>query len=170
MLSASAVCHAPAFNESPQNDARSSAIVILLLLRRQAVAEAGICTTGSLSTAALFPLTGLPLKKCPPTTGRGCAAREIPDSSAVALSAPSKRGGQRDERSHTSSGTLALMWHPAILVLITPFDLGFRSFERNVLPVAVQKNMAVFSMKSMSGSGEPIVHGALLLRKHFPTP
>jgi predicted aldo/keto reductase-like oxidoreductase len=29
------------------------------------------------------------------------------------------------------------------------------------LPVAVQKGMAVFSMKSMSGSGEPIVHGAL---------
>jgi aryl-alcohol dehydrogenase-like predicted oxidoreductase len=44
---------------------------------------------------------------------------------------------------------------------INPFDPAFRSFERNVLPVAVQKNMAVFSMKSMSGSGEPIVHGAL---------
>jgi aryl-alcohol dehydrogenase-like predicted oxidoreductase len=44
---------------------------------------------------------------------------------------------------------------------INPFDPSFRSFERNVLPVAVQKGMAVFSMKSMGGSGEAIVHGAL---------
>jgi predicted aldo/keto reductase-like oxidoreductase len=44
---------------------------------------------------------------------------------------------------------------------INPFDPSFRSFEKNVLPVAVQKGMAVFSMKSMSGSGESIVHGAL---------
>ena len=44
---------------------------------------------------------------------------------------------------------------------INPFDPSFRSFEKNVLPVAVAKGMAVFSMKSMSGSGEPIVHGAL---------
>jgi aryl-alcohol dehydrogenase-like predicted oxidoreductase len=44
---------------------------------------------------------------------------------------------------------------------INAFDPSFRSFEREVLPVAVQKGMAVFSMKSMSGSGESIVHGAL---------
>jgi uncharacterized protein len=44
---------------------------------------------------------------------------------------------------------------------INPFDPSFRSFEREVLPVAVQKGMAVFSMKSMGGSGEPIVNGAL---------
>lgn len=44
---------------------------------------------------------------------------------------------------------------------INPFDPSFRSFEREVLPVAVQKGMAVFSMKSMGGSGEAIVHGAL---------
>jgi predicted aldo/keto reductase-like oxidoreductase len=44
---------------------------------------------------------------------------------------------------------------------INPFDPSYRSFERNVLPVAVQKGMAVFGMKSMSGSGESIVHGAL---------
>jgi predicted aldo/keto reductase-like oxidoreductase len=44
---------------------------------------------------------------------------------------------------------------------INPFDPSFRSFERNVLPVAVQKGMAVFSMKSMGGSGEAIVNGAL---------
>jgi aryl-alcohol dehydrogenase-like predicted oxidoreductase len=44
---------------------------------------------------------------------------------------------------------------------INPFDPSYRSFERNVLPVAIQKGMAVFSMKSMSGSGESITHGAL---------
>jgi len=44
---------------------------------------------------------------------------------------------------------------------INPFDPSFRSFEKEVLPVAVHKGMAVFSMKSMSGSGESIVHGAL---------
>ncbi len=44
---------------------------------------------------------------------------------------------------------------------IDPFDPGYRSFEMSVLPVAVQKGMAVFSMKSMGGSGEPISHGAL---------
>lgn len=44
---------------------------------------------------------------------------------------------------------------------INCFDPAYRSFEREVLPVAVQKRMAVFSMKSMGGSGEPIVHGAL---------
>jgi aryl-alcohol dehydrogenase-like predicted oxidoreductase len=44
---------------------------------------------------------------------------------------------------------------------INPFDPSFRSFEKNVLPVAVQKGMAVFGMKSMGGSGESISHGAL---------
>lgn len=44
---------------------------------------------------------------------------------------------------------------------INPFDPSYRSFEMNVLPIARVKGMAVFSMKSMGGSGEPIVHGAL---------
>jgi aryl-alcohol dehydrogenase-like predicted oxidoreductase len=44
---------------------------------------------------------------------------------------------------------------------INPFDPSFRSFERSVLPTAIQKGMAVFSLKSMSGSGESIVRGAL---------
>jgi predicted aldo/keto reductase-like oxidoreductase len=44
---------------------------------------------------------------------------------------------------------------------INPFDPSYRSFERDVLPVAVSKGMAVFSMKSMGGAGESIVQGAL---------
>ena len=44
---------------------------------------------------------------------------------------------------------------------INPFDPSFRSFEKTLLPVALQKRMAVISTKSMSGSGESIVRGAL---------
>jgi aryl-alcohol dehydrogenase-like predicted oxidoreductase len=44
---------------------------------------------------------------------------------------------------------------------INPFDPSYRSFEQDVLPVALKKGMAVLSMKSMGGSGEPISHGAL---------
>ena len=44
---------------------------------------------------------------------------------------------------------------------INPFDPSYRSFEREVLPVAIKRGLAVFSMKSMSGSGEALVHGAL---------
>ncbi len=44
---------------------------------------------------------------------------------------------------------------------INAFDPNYRSFERQVLPVAIEKGIAVFSMKSMGGSGEAIVHGAL---------
>ena len=44
---------------------------------------------------------------------------------------------------------------------LNAFDPSFRSFEKNVLPVALAKGMAVFGMKSMGGSGEAIVHGAL---------
>jgi aryl-alcohol dehydrogenase-like predicted oxidoreductase len=44
---------------------------------------------------------------------------------------------------------------------VNAFDPSYRSFELEVLPMAVKKGMAVFSMKSMGGSGEPIVHGAL---------
>jgi uncharacterized protein len=44
---------------------------------------------------------------------------------------------------------------------INPFDPAYRSFEHDVLPVALSKGMAVFSMKSMGGSGEPISQGTL---------
>ncbi len=44
---------------------------------------------------------------------------------------------------------------------INAFDPSYRSFEREVLPVAEQRGLAVLSMKSMGGSGECIVNGAL---------
>jgi uncharacterized protein len=44
---------------------------------------------------------------------------------------------------------------------LNPFDYSYRSFQREVLPVAAQRGMAVFGMKSMGGSGEMISKGAL---------
>ena len=43
---------------------------------------------------------------------------------------------------------------------LNPLDAHFRSFERNVLPVAKQRGIAVLGMKSMGGSGELISKGA----------
>src|SRR6201996_3544983 len=44
---------------------------------------------------------------------------------------------------------------------LNPFDYSYRSFQREVLPVAAQRGMAVFGMKSMGGSGEMIAQGVL---------
>ena len=44
---------------------------------------------------------------------------------------------------------------------LNPFDYSYRSFQREVLPAAAQRGMAVFGMKSMGGSGEMISQGAL---------
>jgi predicted aldo/keto reductase-like oxidoreductase len=44
---------------------------------------------------------------------------------------------------------------------LNPFDYSYRSFEQHVLPVAEARGLAVLGMKSMGGSGEMIVHGAL---------
>jgi len=44
---------------------------------------------------------------------------------------------------------------------LNPFDYSYRSFQREVLPVAAERGIAVFGMKSMGGSGEMISHGAL---------
>ena len=38
---------------------------------------------------------------------------------------------------------------------------GFRSFERNVLPLALERGMGVLAMKSMGGQGEPVKNGAV---------
>ena len=44
---------------------------------------------------------------------------------------------------------------------LNPFDYSYRSFQQQVLPVASQRGLAVFGMKSMGGSGEMISQGAL---------
>jgi uncharacterized protein len=44
---------------------------------------------------------------------------------------------------------------------LNPFDYSYRSFQQQVLPLAVERGMAVFGMKSMGGSGEMISMGAL---------
>jgi uncharacterized protein len=44
---------------------------------------------------------------------------------------------------------------------LNPFDFSYRSFQQQVLPVAVERGLAVFGMKSMGGSGEMISSGVL---------
>ena len=44
---------------------------------------------------------------------------------------------------------------------LNPLDHSYRSFEQQVLPVAKERGLAVFGMKSMGGSGEMITKGAL---------
>jgi predicted aldo/keto reductase-like oxidoreductase len=44
---------------------------------------------------------------------------------------------------------------------LNPLDASYRSFQNEVLPVARDRGLAVFGMKSMGGSGEMISKGAL---------
>jgi aryl-alcohol dehydrogenase-like predicted oxidoreductase len=41
------------------------------------------------------------------------------------------------------------------------FDASFRSFEQNVVPVAVKRGMAVIGMKSMGGAGQAVQAGVV---------
>jgi uncharacterized protein len=44
---------------------------------------------------------------------------------------------------------------------LNPCDYSYRSFQQQVLPLAAERGLAVFGMKSMGGSGEMIVNGVL---------
>jgi len=41
------------------------------------------------------------------------------------------------------------------------FDSTYKSFERQVLPVALERGMGVLGMKSLGGDAQPILHGAI---------
>lgn len=62
----------------------------------------------------------------------------------------------------------------AVQMPINPFDANFRSFEREVLPVLIQKGMACMAMKPSGGHGEPVQKGiftiAELLRYSMSVP
>jgi predicted aldo/keto reductase-like oxidoreductase len=57
---------------------------------------------------------------------------------------------------------------------VNPFDKHYRSFQQRVLPEARRQNIAVITMKSMGGGGEPVKSGAAtpqeLLRYALSTP
>jgi aryl-alcohol dehydrogenase-like predicted oxidoreductase len=57
---------------------------------------------------------------------------------------------------------------------VNPFDRHYRSFQEHVLPEARRQNIAVITMKSMGGGGEPVKSGAAtpqeLLRYAMSTP
>lgn len=63
--------------------------------------------------------------------------------------------GHKDPAIH-----LAMLAHDfpfdSVQMPLNCFDASFRSFERNVLPVALERGMAVLGMKSMSGEGDPV--------------
>jgi hypothetical protein len=81
------VCHAPAFNESPQNDARSSAIVILLLRRRQADAERVFARLVCFNRSPV-PVDRIVSKELSAHNWSGCTATEIPDSAPLSFQHP----------------------------------------------------------------------------------
>jgi aryl-alcohol dehydrogenase-like predicted oxidoreductase len=45
------------------------------------------------------------------------------------------------------------------------FDANFRSFEHEVLPLAVQNKMGVIGMKSLGGTGQAIIEGAVTIEE-----
>jgi aryl-alcohol dehydrogenase-like predicted oxidoreductase len=49
----------------------------------------------------------------------------------------------------------------AVQMPLNPFDSGFRSFERKVLPELNRRGIAALGMKPLSGHGDAIGHGVL---------
>jgi predicted aldo/keto reductase-like oxidoreductase len=91
-----------------------------------------------------------------------------PDGALEALAAAKQQGkvrfvgftGHKNPSIHLAmlNGGFAF---DTIQMPLNPFDYSYRSFQQEVLPVAAQRGMAVFGMKSMGGSGEMISAGAL---------
>ena len=48
---------------------------------------------------------------------------------------------------------------------LNAFDATFRSFEQEILPIAVSKKMGVIGMKSLGGHGRPIIEGAVTIEE-----
>ena len=68
--------------------------------------------------------------------------------------------GHKDPNIH-----LAMLAHgfpfDSVQMPLNCFDASFRSFEENVVPVAVKSGMAVIGMKSMGGAGQAIQAGVV---------
>jgi predicted aldo/keto reductase-like oxidoreductase len=68
--------------------------------------------------------------------------------------------GHKDPAIH-----LAMLAHDfpfdSVQMPLNCFDASFKSFERNVVPVALEKRLAVLGMKSMSGEGDPVKKKAI---------
>jgi uncharacterized protein len=91
-----------------------------------------------------------------------------PDGVLEALAAAKQQGKVRfvGFTGHKNPSIHLAMLHggfafDTIQMPLNPFDYSYRSFQQEVLPVAAQRGMAVFGMKSMGGSGEMISAGAL---------
>lgn len=49
----------------------------------------------------------------------------------------------------------------AVQMPVNPFDATFRSFQKQVIPEAVRRGMAVLGMKSLSGTADPVKKGEI---------
>lgn len=90
-----------------------------------------------------------------------------PNGAAEALAAAKQQGkvrfvgftGHKDPGIHLNMLSHGFPFD-TVQMPLNCLDANFRSFEREVLPEANRRGMAVFGMKSMGGSGEMIRHGA----------
>src|SRR5262249_55029550 len=48
----------------------------------------------------------------------------------------------------------------AVQMPLNPFDATYRSFEQHVLPEVIKRGMAPIGMKSLGGTGLPVLKGA----------
>jgi aryl-alcohol dehydrogenase-like predicted oxidoreductase len=91
-----------------------------------------------------------------------------PDGAIEALAQAKKAGkvrfvgftGHKDPSIH-----LKMLAHDftfdSVQMPLNCFDASFRSFEKNVLPEAARRGMAILGMKSLGGSGEMVRHGGV---------
>ena len=91
-----------------------------------------------------------------------------PDGAAEALLEAKKQGkvrfigftGHKDPAIH-----LEMLKHDfpfdTVQMPLNCFDASFHSFEKQVLPEATRRGLAVFGMKSLGGSGEMVTSGAI---------
>src|ERR1700689_3756290 len=92
----------------------------------------------------------------------------VPDGAAEGLLAAKQQGkvrfvgftGHKDPDIH-----LKMLSHDfpfdTVQMPLNCFDASFRSFEKQVLPEAIKKGVAVLGMKSLGGSGEMVTSGAI---------
>ncbi len=70
--------------------------------------------------------------------------------------------GHKDPRMHKQMIDLGYPWD-SVQFPINSFDAQFRSFQQIVLPLAVEKGIAVLGMKPLSGDGGPFHKGEVKL-------
>src|SRR5262249_54923906 len=72
--------------------------------------------------------------------------------------------GHKDPRIHKK-----MLAHPftfdAVQMPLNVFDSGFRSFEKEIVPLAKSRKFGVIGMKSIGGHGKPILDGVVTIEE-----